>query len=51
MVQFNNKNELIGEIKRTSGLFINEFAEVKEDEKNKTVDGVDRTPSKCLHIN
>ena len=48
MVQFNNKNELIVEIKKTSKLFINEFTEVKENEKNKIIDGVDRTPSQMI---
>ena len=48
MVQFNNKKGLIDEIKRTSELFIKEFAEVKENVKNKMIDGVDRTPSQMI---
>ena len=48
MVQFNNKKELIDEIKKTSELFIKEFTEIKENEKNKMIDGVDRTPSQML---
>ena len=48
MVQFNNKKELIDEIKKTSELFIKEFAGVKEIEQNKIIDGVDRTPSQMI---
>lgn len=47
-MDYKNKDELIKELVKRSSLFINEFSEVKESEKDKYVEGVDRTPSQIL---
>lgn len=48
MVQYNSKKELVDEIRKTSELFIKEFDDVKENEKDKMVEEVDRSPSQMI---
>jgi len=48
MQGYENKNALISEIEKTAALFIGEFSEVKEEDKDKLVDGVDRTPAQMI---
>ncbi|AEY67422.1 ClbS/DfsB family four-helix bundle protein [Clostridium sp. BNL1100] len=43
-----NKQELITAIKKTSKLFIDDFDSINEEEKNKLIDGVERTPSQMI---
>lgn len=43
-----DKRALIAEVEKTAALFIDEFADVKESDKNKRIDGVDRTPAEMI---
>ena len=43
---YKSKQALITEIEKTAKLFINEFVDVEEVDKDKLIDGVDRTPRK-----
>ncbi len=45
---YSNKQDLIAEIKKTSKPFIDEFDLIDEEEKNKLIDGVDRTPAQMI---
>ncbi len=48
MQEYANKIELMHEIEKTSHLFIREFADVTEAQKNLIVEGVDRTPAQMI---
>ena len=48
MREYKSKEELIEEIQKTSKLFISEFDNISEDEKNQEVEGVERTPSQMI---
>jgi hypothetical protein len=48
MVEYQNKQELIDEISNRAKLFINEFSDIQEADKDKLIDGVDRTPSQMI---
>lgn len=48
MQEYANKQDLIDEIKKTAKLFIDEFNEINEVDKDKLIDGVDRTPSQMI---
>ncbi len=45
---YKNKKELIEEIEKTAQLFISEFDTVKENDKNKNFEGIDRTPAQMI---
>lgn len=45
MAEYKSKQELIDEISNSAKLFINEFADIQEADKDKLLDGVDRTPA------
>lgn len=48
MQEYASKNDLIKEIEKTSQLFIKEFDEVLEEDKEKMIEGVDRTPLEMI---
>jgi len=48
MPEYKNKQELIDEISNQAKLFIDEFSYIPETDKNKFVDGVDRTPAQMI---
>ena len=48
MLQYNSKEELIIQIKKTSNLFILEFKDISEGKKDKYIAGVDRTPAQMI---
>jgi hypothetical protein len=48
MRAYDGKQELTGEIRKRAELFINEFSEVTDTEKDLIVDGVDRTPAQMI---
>ena len=48
MQGYESKKALIAEIEKTAALFIDEFLDVKENDKNKFIDGVDRTPAQMI---
>ncbi|NLT96324.1 MAG: ClbS/DfsB family four-helix bundle protein [Clostridia bacterium] len=48
MQEYESKKALITEIEKTAHLFINEFLDVEEDDKDKLIDGVDRTPAQMI---
>lgn len=48
MQEYKSKQELIAEIEKTAKLFITEFDEIKESDKNKMTEGVDRTPMQMI---
>jgi hypothetical protein len=48
MQGYESKKHLISEIEKTADLFINEFSDVKEEDKDKLIDGVDRTPAQMI---
>jgi len=48
MQEYNNKDALITEIKKTADLFIKEFEDINEAEKNIRYDEVDRTPQEII---
>ena len=48
MQGYADKRALIAEVEKTAALFIDEFADVKESDKNKRIDGVDRTPAEVI---
>ncbi|AEV69926.1 ClbS/DfsB family four-helix bundle protein [Acetivibrio clariflavus] len=48
MQGYENKKALICEIEKTAELFINEFVNVEEADKDKLIDGVDRTPAQMI---
>jgi hypothetical protein len=46
--EYNSKQELIAEIEKTAKLFITEFDGLNENEANKVLEGVDRTPMQMI---
>jgi len=48
MENYKSKEELISTIRKTASLFINEFADVSEEDKDMFCEGVDRTPSQMI---
>lgn len=48
MREYKDKEELIEEIQKTSKLFILEFDTISESEKDKSIEGIDRTPSQMI---
>ena len=48
MQQYADKETFINEIKKTAGLFIKEFDDVSEADKDLFIEGVDRTPQQIL---
>ncbi|AEB77460.1 ClbS/DfsB family four-helix bundle protein (plasmid) [Clostridium botulinum] len=48
MVEYKNKEEFIIEISKRSKLFIQEFTNINEKDKDKLIDGVDRTPAQMI---
>jgi hypothetical protein len=48
MQSYGSKKALIAEVQRPSDLFIREFSDIKEDDKDKLVEGVDRTPAQMI---
>ena len=48
MVAYKNREKLILEISKRAKLFINEFDDVYEKDKDKLIDGVDRTPVQMI---
>ena len=48
MHEYVSKDALIDEIKKTAELFIKEFDDVSEDDKDLRLDGVDRTPREII---
>jgi hypothetical protein len=48
MQGYDSKKALLAEIENTAVLFINEFSDVKEEDKDRLIDGVDRTPAQMI---
>ena len=48
MQKYEDKDALVDEIKKTAALFIKEFEEIDEADKNVRYDGVDRTPQEII---
>jgi hypothetical protein len=48
MQEYESKEALINEIKKTAELFINEFVGIAEADKDIRIDGVDRTPQEMI---
>ncbi|MDR0895270.1 MAG: ClbS/DfsB family four-helix bundle protein [Prevotellaceae bacterium] len=48
MKEYTSKQELIDEIKSASSGFVKEFVNVREDDKDLRMDGVDRTPQEMI---
>jgi len=48
MQEYLNKKELINEINKRANLFINEFKEIKDENKDTSVEGVDRSPAQMI---
>ena len=48
MQGYANKAELIAEIEKTAALFIAEFESIYENDKDKLLDGADRTPAQMI---
>ncbi|MBZ6006969.1 ClbS/DfsB family four-helix bundle protein [Paraclostridium bifermentans] len=48
MVEYKNREELILEISNRSKLFIGEFNSINEKDKDKLIDGVDKTPAQMI---
>lgn len=48
MKGYKSKQELIDEILKRGKLFIDEFSEIPEADKNKLIEGVDRTPAQMI---
>lgn len=48
MREYKSKQELIAEISKHAKLFIDEFSDISEDNKDKIVEGVDRTPAQMI---
>lgn len=48
MTEYKNKQELIDEISNRGKLFIDEFSNIREEDKDKMMDGVDRTPAQMV---
>lgn len=48
MPNYENKKKLIFEIEKTANLFINEFKDLSENDRDILVEGIDRTPSQMI---
>ncbi|SET87021.1 ClbS/DfsB family four-helix bundle protein [Lacrimispora sphenoides] len=48
MTEYKDKQELIDEILNRAKLFIDEFSDIQETDKDKQIDGVDRTPVQMI---
>lgn len=48
MTDYKSKQELIDEISSRAKLFIDEFSDIKETDKDKFIDGIDRTPVQMI---
>ncbi|MEG0250501.1 MAG: ClbS/DfsB family four-helix bundle protein [Peptostreptococcus sp.] len=48
MREYENKTDLIEEIKKTSKLFIGEFDDIEEKDLHKIIEGVDRSPFQMI---
>ncbi|MGL4992026.1 MAG: ClbS/DfsB family four-helix bundle protein [Sarcina sp.] len=48
MIQYKNREELILEISTRANLFIEEFNNISEKDKDRLIEGVDRTPSQMI---
>jgi len=48
MTEYQNRQELILEISNCANLFIEEFNDIGEKDKNRLIDGVDRTPAQMI---
>lgn len=48
MTEYKDKQELIDEILNRAKLFIDEFLDIQETDKDKQIDGVDRTPVQMI---
>lgn len=48
MVEYKNREELILEISNRAKLFIKEFDDIDEKDKDKLIDGIDRTPAQMI---
>ena len=47
-MNYENKQQLLDEINKTAKLFIDEFSELSESDKDKFIEGVDRTPAQMI---
>lgn len=48
MAGYENREELILEISKRADLFIEEFKDINEEDKDKLIDGIDRTPAQMI---
>jgi hypothetical protein len=48
LTEYKDKQELIDEISSRAKLFIDEFSDIQEADKDKQIDGVDRSPSQMV---
>ncbi|NLY46143.1 MAG: ClbS/DfsB family four-helix bundle protein [Tissierella sp.] len=48
MQEYKNKQELVDEISKRAKLFIDEFSDIPEVDKNKLIEGVERTPAQMI---
>ena len=48
MPEYKSKQELINEISSRAKLFSDEFCDIQEADKDKLIDGVDRTPAQIV---
>lgn len=48
MVEYENRQDLILEISNRANLFIGEFNDIDEKDKNRLIDGVDRAPAQMI---
>lgn len=48
MTEYQNRQELISEISNQAKLFIKEFNDIDEKDKDNFIDGVDRTPAQMI---
>jgi len=46
--EYKSKKELIDEISKQAKLFIDEFSDIPETDRNELIDGVDRTPAQMI---
>lgn len=51
MQDYKNKEALIAEIEKTANLFITEFDSIEEADKDKSLEGADRTPAQMIAYN
>jgi hypothetical protein len=48
VAEYQNRGELILEISNRAKLFIEEFNDIHEKDKDRLIDGVDRTPAQMI---